>query len=92
EVLQFAVLAATVAGFIGLIRGKTWGPLMLGGVGALCLADGLGLFGKPTMGFLLLGVDSAPMLYGNAGVFAGSMLLVLVPFLVPMVRYLRARG
>ncbi len=91
EWLHLTVLAAAVIGFVGLVRARTWGPIVLGTVGAVCLADGLGLFGTPTMGYLIFGADTVPALYGKAGIFAGGLLLVLVPFVAPMVKYLRAR-
>lgn len=90
EWLQWTLLATGVLGFVGLVRGKTWGPLMIGATGAICLLDGLGVFGPPTIGFFALGPDMLPALYGKAGVFAGALLLVLVPFVVPMLRYLSA--
>ncbi len=89
EWLHLTVLVAAIAGFVGLVRAKTWGPLVLGLTGAVCLVDGLGLLGAPTIGYLTLGLDGGPMLYGRAGVFAGGLMLVLVPFVMPMVRYLR---
>ncbi len=90
EWLQLTLLATGVIGFVGLIRARTWGPLLLGATGAACLLDGLGVFGAPTIGFFMLGPDMLPALYGKAGVFAGAMLLVLVPFVGPMLRYLAA--
>jgi hypothetical protein len=90
EWMQWALLATGLIGFAGLVRGKTWGPLVMGATGAMCLLDGLGVFGAPTIGFLMLGPDLLPALYGNAGVFAGALLLVLVPFIAPMARYMVA--
>lgn len=91
EWLHLTVLIAGIAGFIGLVRARMWGPIVLGLTGAVCLADGLGLLGPPTIGYLMLGPDAVPALYGRAGVFAGGLMLVMVPFVVPMIRYLRAK-
>ncbi|PRQ02854.1 hypothetical protein ENSA5_20310 [Enhygromyxa salina] len=90
EWLQLGLLAVGVVGFVGLVRGKTWGPLMLGATGVVCLLDGLGVFGPPTIGYLILGPETLPALYGKVGVFAGATMLVMVPFIAPMIRYLRA--
>jgi hypothetical protein len=90
EWLQLTMLATGLLGFFGLVRGKTWGPLALGATGAVCLLDGLGAFGPPTIGFFILGPETLPALYGKAGVFAGATMLVMVPFVAPMIRYLRA--
>ncbi|MFV8752721.1 hypothetical protein ACNOYE_19405 [Nannocystaceae bacterium ST9] len=89
EWLHLTVLAAAVAGFVGLVRAKTWGPIVLGLTGAVCLADGLGLLGAPTIGYLMLGPDVVPALYGRAGVFAGGLMLVMLPFMGPMFRWMR---
>jgi hypothetical protein len=89
EWLHLTMLATGLLGLFGLVRGKTWGPLLMGATGAVCLCDGLGLFGAPTMGFMILGPDTLPALYGKAGVFAGALMLVLVPFIGPMIRFLR---
>ena len=90
EWLQLSLLAAGLVGFFGLVRGKSWGPMLLGATGLLCLLDGFGVFGPPTIGFFVLGPHTLPALYGKAGVFAGATMLVMVPFLAPMFRYLRA--
>ncbi|KIG18620.1 hypothetical protein DB30_00305 [Enhygromyxa salina] len=90
EALQLGLLAAGVIGFVALVRGKTWGPMLLGATGFLCLLDGLGVFGPPTIGFFMLGPDTLPALYGKAGVFAGATMLVTLPFIAPMFRYMRA--
>lgn len=89
EWTHLVLLATGLLGFVGLIRGKTWGPLALGATGLVCLLDGLGVFGAPTMGYLMLAPDTFPALYGKVGVFAGGLMLVMVPFVAPMIRYLR---
>jgi len=90
EWLHFGVLAAAILGFAGLIRARTWGPILLGLTGAVCLADGLGLLGPPTIGYFMIWPD-VPGFYGRAGVFAGGLMLVMLPFLAPMARYLRTK-
>lgn len=90
EWMQLSLLATGVLGFVGLVRGKSWGPMLLGATGLVCLLDGLGVFGSPTIGFFMLGPDTLPALYGRAGVFAGATMLVMLPFVGPMFRYLRA--
>ena len=55
------------------------------------LLDGLGVFGAPTIGFMMLGHDTFPALYGNAGIFAGATMLVALPFVGPAFRYVFAR-
>lgn len=87
--LQLAMLVTGGVGLFGLLRGKTWGPLMLGATGLVCLLDGLGVFGAPTIGYFLLGPDVLPALYGKVGVFAGGLILVLVPFMGPIARFMR---
>ena len=89
ELLQLALLGTGIAGFIALLRGKTWGPIALGATGLLCLLDGLGVFGPPTIGVLMLSPEGLPAVGGKVGVFAGGLMLVLVPFLAPMTRFLR---
>ncbi len=91
EWLHVAMLGTGLAGLYGLVRGKSWGPLLFGATGMVALCDGLGLFGAPTMGYMILGPETLPALYGKAGVFAGAMMLVMVPFVGPMIRFLRAR-
>ncbi len=88
--LQLAMLATGCVGLFGLLKGKTWGPLVLGGTGLLCLLDGLGVFGAPTIGYFMLGPDVLPALYGKVGVFAGGLLLVLVPFVSPIAKFMRS--
>lgn len=91
EWLQYALLLTGLTGLVGLLRGKTFGPLLLGATGFVCLLDGLGVFGSPTMGFMMLGHDTLPALYGNAGIFAAATMLVALPFAAPAYRYLRRR-
>ena len=87
--LQLAMLGTGLVGLVGLLRMRSWGPMLLGATGLVCLLDGLGVFGAPTIGFFMLGPDVMPAVYGKVGVFAGGLMLVMVPFLAPMVRFLR---
>ena len=91
ELLGLGVLGAGLAGLYGLVRGKTWGPLLFASAGLVALLDGLGVFGAPTMSMFMLGPNTLPALYGNAGVFAGASMLVALPFIAPMYRYIRER-
>jgi hypothetical protein len=88
EMLQFATLGLGLAGLYGLLRARTWGPVALGGAGALALADGIGLFGAPTVGYLLLSTEG-PMVYGYVGILAGALLIIPALFAGPMIRFLR---
>ncbi|NVB39009.1 hypothetical protein G6O69_14295 [Pseudenhygromyxa sp. WMMC2535] len=87
--IQALALVGGVAGLFGLVRAKTWGPLALGATGFLCLLDGLGVFGAPTIGFFMFGPELMPVVCGKFGVFAGGLMLVTLPFLAPMARFLR---
>ena len=88
-VLQMSALGLGLAGLAGLLRGRTWSVFALGGAGAIALADGVGLFGPPTIGFLLLQADGSPMVYGHVGIMAGCLLAVPMMFALPMARFLR---
>ncbi len=88
DLLHFGVLALAVAGLFGLLRARTWGVLALGGAGAIALADGLGVFGAPTMGYLMLATDGTPMIYGHVGILAGGLLIIPLIFAGPMARFL----
>lgn len=91
ELLNFAALGLGLAGLWGLLRARTWGLFALGGAGALALADGVGLFGAPTIGYLLLSSDG-PMVYGYVGILAGALVMIPAFFAGPMLRYVRARA
>lgn len=90
DALQLTALALGAGGLWGLLRGRTWGVLALGGAGALALADGLGLLGAPPFGFLLLSPHGGLMLAGPvAGLLAAGLLLIPAMFARPMLAYLR---
>jgi hypothetical protein len=91
ELLNFAALGFGLAGLWGLLRARTWGLFALGGAGALALADGMGVFGDPTIGYLLLSSDG-PMVYGYVGILAGALVMIPAFFAVPMLRFVRARA
>lgn len=92
EAMQLTALALAAGGLYGLLRGRTWGVLALGGAGAIALADGLGLLGIPVMSYLLLTPVGSPIIYGPvAGLGAAFLLLVPLSFARPMLRHLRAR-
>jgi hypothetical protein len=64
----------------------------MGLAGLIALADGLGLFGPPTVSFLLLTPSGSVVLWGSVfALLAGSMLAAPLAFAGPIVRYLRAR-
>ena len=92
EMLSLVALGLGGAGLLGLLRGRTWGVLALGGAGALALADGLGAFGAPGVGVLLLTPSGSTAVAGTiAGLLAGGLLIVPMLYARPMLRYLRAR-
>lgn len=92
EALQLVALALGAAGLYGLLRARTWGLFALGGAGLIALADGLGLLGAPTVGYLLLTPRGTPMLYGPVvGLLAAGVLLAPLAFAAPAIRFLRAR-
>jgi hypothetical protein len=88
EWMHLGVLALGVAGMWGLLRNRTWGLFPLGAAGAIALADGLGLFGAPTMGYLMLSTSGTPMIYGKVGVLAGGLMLVPLLFTRPVLRWM----
>jgi hypothetical protein len=90
DLLNLAMLGTGVAGIIGLLRGRTWGLLLLGGTGAVALADGAGLLGEPTIGYLMLATDGTPMIYGQVGILAGGLVLIPLLFTGPILRWLKA--
>ncbi len=78
EAVQLTAVGLGIAGLVGLLRGRTWGVLALGGAGLLALADGLGLFGGAPTGYLLLTPTGGPIVYG-AGVALLAALVLAVP-------------
>jgi hypothetical protein len=92
ELLHMVALTAGVAGVAGLLRGRTWGLAAMGAAGLIALTDGLGLFGPPTVSYLLLTPSGSVVLWGSAfALLAGTMIAAPLAFARPVVRYLRAR-
>jgi len=90
ETIQLLALGLGLAGLVGMLRGRTWGVLSLGGAGILALAQGLGLFGQAPLGYLLLSPTGGPIIYGQIfALLAGGLLLVPLAFARPMFRFLR---
>lgn len=92
EALQLATLALGVAGLWGLLRGRTWGALALGGAGVVGLCDGLGLLGIPVVSVMPLTPTGSMLVSGTFGSL-GCGFLVMVPLCLAgaMLRHLRAR-
>jgi len=93
DAVQLGALALGALGLFGLLRGRTFGLLALGGAGSLALADGLGWFGAPTVGYFFFTPYGAPVAYGPIiGLLAAGALLVPLAFAGPMVRFMRRAG
>ncbi len=89
DALNLAALALGAVGLWGLLRARTYGVFALGAAGGIALLDGLGAFGAPTIGYLLLSPTGLPAIYGPvAGLLAGGLLLVPLAFARPILRYL----
>lgn len=92
EALHLVALAAGVTGVVGLLRGRTWGLLAMAGAGLIALADGFGLFGPPTVSYLLLTPSGSVILWGPVfALLAGSMLAAPLVYAARMLRFLRQR-
>jgi hypothetical protein len=90
EALQLTALALGASGLWGLLRGRTWGVLALGGAGVIALVHGLGLVGEAPFGFLLLSPRGAPLVCGPvAGLLAACLLVIPALFAGPMLRAVR---
>jgi len=90
ELMHLVALVAGVAGVAGLLRGRTWGLAGMGIAGSIALADGLGLFGPPTVSYLLLTPSGSVVLWGSAfALLAGSMIAAPLAFARPIARFLR---
>lgn len=90
DAVALTALALGVAGLVGLLRARTWGVLALGAAGIIALADGLGAFGEPAMGFFMTTPVGGPMLYGPVfALLAGGTLLAPLAFARPIWRHLR---
>ena len=90
EAGELIALGLGAAGLVGLLRGRTWGLLALGGAGALALAHGTGLLGAPSVGYFPLDPAGSLVLAGTAfPLLAGTMVLIPLFFAPAMVRFLR---
>lgn len=90
ELIQLVALVAGVTGVAGLLRGRTWGLAGMGIAGGIALADGLGLFGAPTVSYLLLTPSGSVVLWGSAfALLAGTMIAAPLAFARPIARFLR---
>jgi hypothetical protein len=89
EALQLTALALGAWGLWGLLRGRTWGVLALGAAGLVALVDGLGLFGAPPVGYLLLSPHGVVVCGAVAGLLAAGLLVIPAIFGAPMLRALR---
>ncbi len=92
EALHLTALAAGALGVVGLLRGRTWGLLAMAAAGLIALADGAGVFGPPTVSYLLLTPSGSVILWGPVfALLAGSMLAAPLVYAAPMLRFLRQR-
>ncbi|MFO0635986.1 MAG: hypothetical protein U0168_24365 [Nannocystaceae bacterium] len=92
DALQLAAFAAGAIGLWGLLRGRTWGALALGGAGLTALAHALGLLGPVPVGYLLLTPTGGPIVYGQAfALLAATVLLVPLALAPAMIRFARQR-
>lgn len=92
EALHLVALGAGAAGVVGLLRGRTWGLLAMAAAGLIAVADGAGLFGPPTVSYLLLTPSGSVILWGPVfALLAGSMLAAPLVYAAPMLRFLRQR-
>lgn len=92
EALHLTALAAGALGVFGLLRGRTWGLLAMAAAGLIALADGAGVFGPPTVSYLLLTPSGSVILWGPVfALLAGSMLAAPLVYAAPMLRFLRQR-
>lgn len=90
EAIQLVALGLGVAGLVGLLRGRTWGVLALGGAGLAALCHFV--FGDPATAVLMLSPTGYPMVSGTIfNLLSAGLLAVPALLAVPMVRFLRAR-
>jgi len=93
ELIELTALGLGVAGLYGLIRGRTWSLFALGGAGLLALLDGLGCFGAPAVGYMLLTPNGSLVLSGTIfSILAGTLLVIPMLYIRPIVRFLRQPG
>lgn len=92
EFMELAALGLGLAGVAGLIRGRTWSLFALGGAGTIALLDGLGCFGAPAVGYMLLTPNGSLILSGTIfAIMAGSLVFIPMLYAKPMLRFLRQR-
>ncbi len=90
DAFAWTVLGLAVAGFVGMIRGRTWSVAALGAAGIGAVVSGLGLFGQPGVGYLFL--DPVGSLVVSGSIFpllAACLLITPAIFAAPIARYLR---
>lgn len=93
ELIEIGALVLGVAGLFGLVRGRTWSLFALGGAGTLALLDGLGLFGDPAVGYMLLTPNGSLILSGTIfSILAGTLLFIPALYARPIFRFLRQPG
>ena len=93
DMIELTALALGVVGLAGLVRGRTWSLFALGGAGSIALLDGLGLFGAPAVGYMLLTPNGSLILSGTSfAILAGSLVVIPLLFAKPIVRFLRQPG
>jgi hypothetical protein len=90
ELMGMFALGAGAVGLVGLLRGRTWGLIALGGAGAIALMDGMGFLGDPTIGYLMLDIDARPMIHGPVGILAGALVFIPALYSRHMLRWFRA--
>ena len=89
ELMHWAALGLGVTGMVGLLRGRTWGVLALGGAGTIAACEFL--LGDPSSGYLILSSMGYPMVSGTiVNLLAAGLLVVPLLFVRPMLRMLRA--
>lgn len=91
DAIQITALVAGAAGLFGLLRGRVWGALAMGGAGLLALFHGLGVFGVPPVGYFFVSpMPGSPVVHGVAlTLLAGLLLMVPLGLLPASIRYLR---
>lgn len=83
DVVQLLALGLGVVGTGALLRGRTWGAFALGGAGLLALADALGTFGAPPVGYLLLSPGGGLIVHGAAFAWLAALVLLVPLALAP---------
>lgn len=90
DAIQITALVAGAAGLFGLLRGRVWGAMAMGGAGVLALLHGVGVFGTAPVGYLFVSPTGSLVVHGAAfTMLAASLLLVPLALAPACVRYLR---